>query len=605
MSALQWLAQPASRLITASLLHFLWQGLAICLALIVLVELCKVRQATTRYACSLGALIAMIVCPLATFAWLSIDHPSAAVHAEVVEFKTPFYTAGLRQRPGSLDAAQPYALAAWLMGVALFSSRLLAGFVGISRLRRSRLPVPPNMAALVERLGHRLAIDAMPLVCLSKQVADAMAVGLVRPLVLIPAAWATEMPLPMLEVVIAHELAHLARRDLWVNLLQRIVETLLFYHPGVWWLSRRLRIERELCADELAVAATGNRVAYAKALEHIASQRQADIRPALAAFLRGETNMRILQRVRNILGQPADERSRLWPAGIITLALSLGLWAAAAFSGVANADDVDDERKKPSIKRERDDGREERRVTIRKKVPRDEVDIDVDVVEERVIKRDGKPVVEVQLARKELREDQGDRRIDELTALVKRLAAQVERLQDQVAQLRVEKGGEKSPGDRREQQNQTQNLTRRQAEEREELGIRKRELEHAAERIEAEQRALAEKQKAKAELAAKKAGEAADRVKKEFAQKLEVEVQEEAARVAREKAEVARKKAEAGREKAEAVRKAVEEKIRKLKESGDEGPEELEALSRKLLDEKSLLISPGDKPAIKRPKEPR
>ena len=118
-----------------------------------------------------------------------------------------------------------------------------------------------------------------------------MAVGLVRPLVLIPAAWATEMPLPMLEAVIAHELAHLARRDLWANLLQRIAETLLFYHPAVWWLSRRLRIERELCADELAVGITGDRLNYARALEHIASQRQADIRPALAAFLRGETDM--------------------------------------------------------------------------------------------------------------------------------------------------------------------------------------------------------------------------------------------------------------------------------------------------------------------------
>src|SRR4029434_3857909 len=124
-------------------------------------------------------------------------------------------------------------------------------------------------------------MDALPLVFLSRQVAEAMAIGIVRPLVLIPAAWATEMPLEMLEAVIAHELAHLKRRDLWINLFQRIVETLLFYHPAVWWLSQRLRVERELCADELAVAATGKRLVYAKALEQIACERQADIRPAL------------------------------------------------------------------------------------------------------------------------------------------------------------------------------------------------------------------------------------------------------------------------------------------------------------------------------------
>ena len=170
----------------------------------------------------------------------------------------------------------------------VFGGRLLAGALALLRLRRSRQPLPLKMAAMVERLGRRLRMEALPLVFLSRQVAEAMAVGVVRPLVLIPAAWATEMPLEMLEAVIAHELAHLRRRDLWVNLLQRIVETLLFYHPAVWWLSRRLRIERELCADELAVAATGKRLVYAQALEQVAHWRQAEVRPALAAFLRGE-----------------------------------------------------------------------------------------------------------------------------------------------------------------------------------------------------------------------------------------------------------------------------------------------------------------------------
>src|SRR5439155_10707354 len=149
---------------------------------------------------------------------------------------------------------------------------------------------------------------------------------------------------------------HLRRRDLWVNLLQRMVETLLFYHPAVWWLSRRLRIERELCADELAIDATGKRLEYARTLEQIASERRADIRPALAAFLRGETDMRLLERVRNVLGQPSAERTRLWPAGLLALALPLGLWIASAINGPAVADDDRDEPRKPAVKRERDRG---------------------------------------------------------------------------------------------------------------------------------------------------------------------------------------------------------------------------------------------------------
>ena len=98
-----------------------------------------------------------------------------------------------------------------------------------------------------------------------------------------------EMPPQLLEAVIAHELAHLRRCDLWVNLLQRLVESVLFYHPAVWWLSSRLRRERELCCDALAVAATGERLAYAEALqltaELTARLASVDGRPALAAGL--------------------------------------------------------------------------------------------------------------------------------------------------------------------------------------------------------------------------------------------------------------------------------------------------------------------------------
>ena len=607
MTALEWLAQPASRLVTLSLLHFLWQGLCICLLLVVVVELLHLRRATTRYACSLVALLAITICPLVTLIWLAVETPANTA----AEFSVSTISLGSMRGPHWLEAAQPAALAVWLMGVVAFGSRLLAGAVGISLLRRSRIPLPPKMAAAVQRLGHRLRIEATSLVFLSKQAADAMAVGLVRPLVLIPAAWATEMPLPMLEAVIAHELAHLVRRDLWVNLLQRIVETLLFYHPAVWWLSRRLRIERELCADELAVAATGDRVAYVQALEHIASGQQADIRPALAAFLRGETDMRLLQRVRNVLGKPTEERSRLWPAGVIALALPLGMWAAATVGGVAVADDDDEDRNKPVIKRDREGGNLERRIELRRK-PRDGESQEIvedrivqlkfdkpkreEIVEERVIKRDGKPVVEVQLGRKELREDQGDRRIDELTALVKKLAGQVERLQDEVAQLRGS-----SASDRRVRVRDEEEARARQSE----AEARLRASEAVARRRAIEQDR--EKELYARELAEKKetVQRELERMKKELAQKPEFELKEKAARIDKEKLEAAREKAEAAREKAEEAkekaRKAIEDKIRKLKEDSDGDEEETEALTKKLFDDaKALnLFSPGDKPRIK------
>ena len=117
--------------------------------------------------------------------------------------------------------------------------------------------------------------------------------GFLRPMVLLPAAWLVEMPPAMLEAVIAHELAHIRRFDLWVNLFQRLLETLLFYHPAVWWLSRRVRLAREMCCDELAAAATGERVVYASALELAARKRLVPARSLLEVAL-GVTRMTLL-----------------------------------------------------------------------------------------------------------------------------------------------------------------------------------------------------------------------------------------------------------------------------------------------------------------------
>jgi beta-lactamase regulating signal transducer with metallopeptidase domain len=473
MLATEWFALPMSRVVTLTLLHFLWQGFAIAFLLLFVVEFCRVRRAAARYAWSLVALICLALTPLTTLILLTISHAPSTIAVF-----TPF---DLASRPAPavvafrnywLETAEPFLLAAWFGGVVLFGSRLLSGVAGVSRLRQSRLPVPDKLMEMVTRLGQQLKIDANSVVYLSEQVADAMAIGLVRPLVLIPAAWVTEMPLEMLEAVIAHELAHLARRDLWVNLLQRMVETVLFYHPAVWWLSRRLRIERELCADEMAVAATGKRLEYAQALEHIAGKRLAEIRPALAAFLRGENDMRLLQRVRNVLDQPPQERSRLWPAGLAALALPLGIWAAAAYNSKALADD--DERK-PAIKRETEVREQTKRVQRDKPEAGRRVEVEVEeerparsrfLIEERrdgqkpeatevreegyTIIRDGKPVEERRIVRRDdkpvtvdvtsnklgIVSDASDRRIDELTALVKQLSRNVERLQDEVSQLR-------------------------------------------------------------------------------------------------------------------------------------------------------------------------
>ncbi len=208
----------------------------------------------------------------------------------------------------------------------LFSGRLLLGAVGVCRLGRGRREVSDELCHRAAALAGRLGFRKIPGVFVSAVARESMVTGFLRPMVLLPAAWLVEMPPEVLEAVIAHELAHIRRFDLWVNLFQRFLETLLFYHPAVWWLSHRVRLAREMCCDELAAAATGERIVYASALELAARKRLTPASSLLEVAL-GVTRMTLLKRVRNVLGLAAQsERGRWWPAAVLALLVPPAVW---------------------------------------------------------------------------------------------------------------------------------------------------------------------------------------------------------------------------------------------------------------------------------------
>lgn len=376
--------EPVWQRLTWTLLHFLWQGLAVAAVLATVLWLFRIRQARARYALGLLAMLLMAVCPLVTFAvmqlgadrgveiarrgWEAVEpvptgaspqmdsHPdpggraAAAGSARPTKW-SPGVAAGqplaidgpvaareVGFRPGRrfMDHArtlQPYVLLAWMGGVTLLALRLLVAQLGVHWLRRHRCSMPPELTSRMAELGRRLGLRSAPRVFGCDRLAEAIVVGLLRPMVLLPACWLTEMTPEVLEAVVAHELAHVRRWDLWVNLLQRLVETLLFYHPAVWWVSRRVRLEREMCCDELAVSATGERVAYATALELAARQRTARAKPLLGVAM-GGTKMTLLNRVRHVLGlSPTRQRARWWPVGILALLVPLAIWLTSTGLG--------------------------------------------------------------------------------------------------------------------------------------------------------------------------------------------------------------------------------------------------------------------------------
>ena len=138
------------------------------------------------------------------------------------------------------------------------------------------------MGALAARLGIRRPVRLLE----SARVQVPVVIGALRPVLLLPASALTGLAPAQVEAVLAHELAHIRRHDYPVNLLQSAAETLLFYHPGVWWLSARIRAEREHCCDDIAVRVCGDAVGYAEALTSIATwarQRREGNRGGIAA----------------------------------------------------------------------------------------------------------------------------------------------------------------------------------------------------------------------------------------------------------------------------------------------------------------------------------
>jgi beta-lactamase regulating signal transducer with metallopeptidase domain len=176
--------------------------------------------------------------------------------------------------------------------VAFFSLRFAGGFLLLEHRRRKHSTAPnPHILAMCGELQRQLGLNCAIRYLECNWLQAPAVIGWFRPIILLPVCAVTGLSEEQLRAVIAHELAHIQRLDAFVNLFQILVEALLFYHPVMWWLTRRIRTERELCCDEIAVSLAGNRVEYARALTLMAGWKDA---PALAmAANRGPLSRRI------------------------------------------------------------------------------------------------------------------------------------------------------------------------------------------------------------------------------------------------------------------------------------------------------------------------
>jgi beta-lactamase regulating signal transducer with metallopeptidase domain len=296
-----------------TLLHFVWQGAAVALLFALAEEALRNGSARARYAAACGAMLLMLGCAAGTFAWLYPGTHSAAARFAPAPAAGPIVTAITAESltPASAGSSisdyLPLLVYVWFAGVCALAMRSLGGWLVVQRFKRhGSRPLDgvweERLALLVKRLGIARAVRLR-----ESALAEVPAViGWLRPVVLVPGSTLTGLSPQQLEALLAHELAHIRRHDYLVNLLQTCVETLLFYHPAVWWVGRRIRAERENCCDDLAVEVCGDALIYARALARLEQLRGGMPQLAMASN-RGP----LLERIERLLaGRPARETSR-------------------------------------------------------------------------------------------------------------------------------------------------------------------------------------------------------------------------------------------------------------------------------------------------------
>ena len=228
-----------------------------------------------------------------------------------------------------LSRIAPYATAIYAMGVIVMLLRLLMAVWGGQRLRRAAQAVDdPVLLASIQRLARRLGLKVAPLVATCSRVGVSVVVGIVKPMILLPPALVTGMSPDQLEAVLSHELAHLRRFDLLVNLLQRLIEAILFFHPAVWYVSRCVSHERENRCDDLVMENGCDRLTYADALLRMAeictgSSKQPSLESAAALAATGTNPSEFKRRVLRVVGETNGPPLRLTRWGLTLLAAML------------------------------------------------------------------------------------------------------------------------------------------------------------------------------------------------------------------------------------------------------------------------------------------
>ncbi|MFZ3001835.1 MAG: M56 family metallopeptidase [Undibacterium umbellatum] len=288
------------------LLHFVWQGALLASVCAILLALTRNARPQLRY---MLACMAMLMCLM----WPALGVLQQWQDPQTISLETAIQLAGkanvsldlvwVKQSmlAARIEAWLPLMVSVWSMGVLLMLMRLALGLLWVYRLGQNGNDIAALMQqwqARTNQLAYQLAIRRQVTLKFQKDLLSPVTYGCLKPVVVMPASLLTGMSPDMLEALLAHELAHIKRWDYAVNLLQNLVLSMLFYHPAVWWISKRIDAERELIADDMAATMMGQARPLARALQVLDKLQIAGMPQAALAASGGDLLSRIKRLVR-------------------------------------------------------------------------------------------------------------------------------------------------------------------------------------------------------------------------------------------------------------------------------------------------------------------
>jgi bla regulator protein blaR1 len=330
---------PAVSAFGWTLIHSIWQGTLLMLVGVAVFYFLRKKSANTRYLTGVGFLFAQVVASVGTFIYYYPKTVGAISNAKALARYTALSASRTwaevsRDLPITfkiqmwLTAHLHELVICWLIGSGILLLRFAGGWIFTERLRiNAKIVMDKEWRArfgvIIAKMNISKAVEFRE----TAKVLTPMVIGTFSPVVLIPIGLLSGFSTAQVEAILAHELAHIRRNDYLINMLQSFVEVIFFFHPAIWWLSEKVRAEREHCCDDIALAVCGDKMSLAHALVKVAEWQAT---PGLAMAFASKKPL-LLHRVQRVLGlnpKPVRTFSSL-PAMIFAIGLVIGISAYA------------------------------------------------------------------------------------------------------------------------------------------------------------------------------------------------------------------------------------------------------------------------------------